>query len=153
MHLLAAKRALSPGEISLYVGIPFCPTRCAYCSFVSNSVEKSLHLVEPYLSALFAEIDAAAEMVRDLGLRVRSFYMGGGTPTTLSADQMDRLLGRLAERFDRCVLCAVWSAVRRDFAELKKRNPRMCCRGLRNWKTAETADVLQGVWRNRNRRQ
>ena len=96
---LAAKRALSPGEISLYVGIPFCPTRCAYCSFVSNSVEKSLHLVEPYLSALFAEIDAAAEMVRDLGLRVRSFYMGGGTPTTLSADQMDRLLGRLAERF------------------------------------------------------
>ena len=96
---LAAKRALSPGEISLYVGIPFCPTRCAYCSFVSNSVEKSLHLVEPYLSALFAEIDAAAEMVRDLGLRVRSFYMGGGTPTTLSAEQMDRLLGRLAERF------------------------------------------------------
>ena len=96
---LEAKRELQKNEISLYVGIPFCPTRCAYCSFVSNSVEKSLHLVEPYLSALFAEIDAAAEMVRDLGLRVRSFYMGGGTPTTLSADQMDRLLGRLAERF------------------------------------------------------
>ena len=96
---VAAQRSLKEGEVSLYVGIPFCPTRCAYCSFVSNSVEKSLHLVEPYLSALFAEIDAAAEMVRDLGLRVRSFYMGGGTPTTLSADQMDRLLGRLAERF------------------------------------------------------
>lgn len=96
---LAAKRGLKPEEISLYVGIPFCPTRCAYCSFVSNSVEKSFHLVEPYLEALLSEIDSAAEMVRDLGLRVKSFYMGGGTPTTLSAEQLDRLLGRLGERF------------------------------------------------------
>lgn len=97
---LEAKRGLAPEEISLYVGIPFCPTRCAYCSFVSNSVEKSFHWIEPYLEALFAEIDSAAEMVRDLGLRVKSFYMGGGTPTTLSAGQMDHLLGRLGEAFD-----------------------------------------------------
>ena len=97
---LAARAALKPEEISLYVGIPFCPTRCAYCSFVSNSVEKSFHLVEPYLQALLAEIDSAAEMVGELGLRVRSFYMGGGTPTTLTAEQMDRLLGRLHEKFD-----------------------------------------------------
>ncbi len=97
---LEAKRGLAPEEISLYVGIPFCPTRCAYCSFVSNSVEKSFHWIEPYLEALFAEIDSAAEMVRDLGLRVKSFYMGGGTPTTLSAGQMDRLLGRLGGAFD-----------------------------------------------------
>ena len=97
---LEAKEDLKPEEISLYVGIPFCPTRCAYCSFVSNSVEKSFHWIEPYLEALFAEIDSAAEMVRDLGLRVKSFYMGGGTPTTLSAGQMDRLLGRLGEAFD-----------------------------------------------------
>ena len=97
---LEAKRDLKPEEISLYVGIPFCPTRCAYCSFVSNSVEKSFRWVEPYLEALLAEVDSAAQMVRDLGLRVRSFYMGGGTPTTLSAAQLDRLLGRLGERFD-----------------------------------------------------
>ena len=97
---LAARAALKPEEISLYVGIPFCPTRCAYCSFVSNSVEKSLHLVEPYLQALLAEIDSAGRMVEELGLRIRSFYMGGGTPTTLSADQMSRLLDRLQERFD-----------------------------------------------------
>ena len=96
---LEAKRDLRPSEISLYVGIPFCPTRCAYCSFVSNSVEKSFHLVEPYLEALFAEIDSAAKMVHELGLDIRSFYMGGGTPTTLTADQMDRLLGHLAEKF------------------------------------------------------
>ncbi len=97
---LEAKRELQKNEISLYVGIPFCPTRCAYCSFVSNSVEKSFHLVEPYLQALLAEADSAASMVKELGLRVRSFYMGGGTPTTLTAEQMDRLLGRLNERFN-----------------------------------------------------
>ena len=97
---LEAKRGLGPRDISLYVGIPFCPTRCAYCSFVSNSVEKSFHLVEPYLEALFAEIDQAAALVWELGLSVRSFYMGGGTPTTLTAAQMDRLLGRLNMAFD-----------------------------------------------------
>ena len=97
---IAAKEDLLPEDISLYVGIPFCPTRCAYCSFVSNSVEKSFHLVEPYLEALLAEVDSAAELVRDLGLRIKSFYMGGGTPTTLTAEQMDRLLGRLNDKFD-----------------------------------------------------
>ena len=97
---LEAKGDLAENEISLYAGIPFCPTRCAYCSFVSNSVEKSFHLVEPYLQALLAEADSAAAMVKDLGLKVRSFYMGGGTPTTLTAAQMDRLLGRLREGFD-----------------------------------------------------
>ena len=97
---LEATNGLEKEDISLYVGIPFCPTRCAYCSFVSNSVEKSFHLVEPYLQALLAEVDSAAEMVKELGLRVKSFYMGGGTPTTLSAEQMDRLLGRLHEKFD-----------------------------------------------------
>jgi len=97
---LEAQRSLAPEEISLYVGIPFCPTRCAYCSFVSNSVEKSFHLVEPYLRALLEEIDGAAAMVKELGLRIKSFYMGGGTPTTLTAEQMERLLARLGERFD-----------------------------------------------------
>lgn len=97
---LEAKAGLSENEISLYVGIPFCPTRCAYCSFVSNSVEKSFHLVEPYLQALLAEVDSASAMVKELGLKIKSFYMGGGTPTTLTAEQMDRLLCRLNERFD-----------------------------------------------------
>jgi oxygen-independent coproporphyrinogen-3 oxidase len=100
---LRAQSDLHPEEISLYVGIPFCPTRCAYCSFVSNSVEKSFHLIEPYLKALHAEIDSAAQMVRELGLRIKSFYMGGGTPTTLSAPQLEELLTHLntAFAFDR----------------------------------------------------
>ena len=97
---MAAQRDLEPRDISLYVGIPFCPTRCAYCSFVSNSVEKSFHLVEPYVEALLREVDSAAELVKSLGLRIKSFYMGGGTPTTLTAEQMDRLLRRLNTRFD-----------------------------------------------------
>lgn len=97
---LAAKAALAPNDISLYVGIPFCPTRCAYCSFVSQSVEKSFDLMEPYLAALMDEITRAGEMVRRTGLRIRAFYMGGGTPTTLSAPQMDRLLTHLGRCFD-----------------------------------------------------
>ena len=97
---IKAAAALEPKDISLYVGIPFCPTRCAYCSFVAQSVEKSFALVEPYLDALCIEIAAAGQLVRDLGLNVRSFYMGGGTPTTLTAPQMDRLLTKLEESFD-----------------------------------------------------
>jgi oxygen-independent coproporphyrinogen-3 oxidase len=97
---LRAKAELQKDEISLYVGIPFCPTRCAYCSFVSASVEKSFGLVEPYLEALFREITEAGAMVRREGLRIKSFYMGGGTPTTLTAEQMDRLLSHLERSFD-----------------------------------------------------
>ena len=98
---LAASRDLGPRDIAVYVGIPFCPTRCAYCSFVSQSVEKSFALVEPYVDALVAEIRAGGEMVRRAGLRVRSFYMGGGTPTTLTAGQMDRVLSAWEASFDR----------------------------------------------------
>ena len=97
---LKAKNGLRPEDISLYIGIPFCPTRCAYCSFVAQSVEKSFALVEPYLAALFDEIEQAGAMVRSLGLHIKSFYMGGGTPTTLTAEQMDRLLTRLERSFD-----------------------------------------------------
>jgi len=88
------RQSLEPGEVSLYVGIPFCPTRCAYCSFVSADVGRTLRLVEPYLEGLLREVAETGRLLRELGLRVRSFYMGGGTPTTLSADQLDRLLSR-----------------------------------------------------------
>ena len=97
---IRAAAELEPNDISLYVGIPFCPTRCAYCSFVAQSVEKSFSLVEPYLEALFDEITAAGQLVREMGLNIKSFYMGGGTPTTLTADQMDRLLTKLEQNFD-----------------------------------------------------
>ena len=95
-----ARKRLEKRDIDLYVGIPFCPTRCAYCSFVSQSVERSFSLVEPYVKALIAEIRAGGEMVRKNHLRPRTFYMGGGTPTTLSAPQLDRLMGELADHID-----------------------------------------------------
>ena len=92
--------AADPMDCSIYAGIPFCPTRCAYCSFVSASVEKSFGLMEPYLASLEQEITDAARMVAETGLRIKSFYMGGGTPTTLSARQMDHLLTHLNRSFD-----------------------------------------------------
>ena len=97
---LTAARRLGPKDIDVYVGIPFCPTRCAYCSFVSQSVERSFALVPPYVDALIAEIRSGGQMVREQGLRVRAFYMGGGTPTTLTAEQMDRVLTAIEESFD-----------------------------------------------------
>ncbi|MEG2008600.1 MAG: coproporphyrinogen dehydrogenase HemZ [Oscillospiraceae bacterium] len=96
----SARGSLAPRDICLYVGIPFCPTRCDYCSFVSQSVEKSMALVAPYLDALMLEIRATGEAIREAGLRVVSVYMGGGTPTTLSAPQLSALCGALAAEFD-----------------------------------------------------
>ena len=80
---LRAMDALGGKDVCLYVGIPFCPTRCAYCSFVSQSVEKSMALVPEFLQALAREIAATAEAVQRAGLRIVSLYIGGGTPTTL----------------------------------------------------------------------
>ncbi len=97
---LKAANSLGERDVCLYVGIPFCPTRCAYCSFVSQSVEKSMKLVAPFLEALEKEIAATAEQVRKNGLRPVSLYMGGGTPTTLSAEQLDRLCTVLEKQFD-----------------------------------------------------
>ena len=91
---------LAENDIILYVGIPFCPTRCAYCSFVSHSVEKSLKLVEPYVEALCGEMASAGALCREAGLRVRAVYWGGGTPTTLSEEQLRRTLGTLEASFD-----------------------------------------------------
>ena len=92
--------SLGERDVCLYVGIPFCPTRCSYCSFVSQSVEKSMKLIPPFVDALMQEIDAAAKAVNELGLRIISIYMGGGTPTTLNAQQLERLCCKLEDCFD-----------------------------------------------------
>jgi len=92
---LDVERTLCPDEVSLYVGIPFCPSRCSYCSFVSADIKGSLGLVEPYLAALAWETAGLGAMLRDLGIHIRTLYIGGGTPTTLSAAQLDALLTAL----------------------------------------------------------
>lgn len=88
----AVDKALSPNQVSLYIGIPFCPTRCAYCSFVSADVGRTLKLLDPYVDALMTELEETGRVLKEAGLSVYSLYMGGGTPTTLSAQQLDRVL-------------------------------------------------------------
>ena len=97
---LKAAAALKPDELSLYIGIPFCPTRCAYCSFVSADVSRTLRLLPPFVDLLLEEVDMAAAMLKAQGFFIRTVYIGGGTPTTLSAPQLDALLARVRERCD-----------------------------------------------------
>ena len=97
---VAAARRLQPTDLSLYVGIPFCPTRCAYCSFVSRSVGKRTELLEPYLEALLREIEETGKLLANSGRQVRTIYIGGGTPTTLSTAQLCRLLDAIRDSFD-----------------------------------------------------
>ena len=82
------------GQIDVYVGIPFCTTRCAYCSFSSGELGRG-KLVEPYLQALFHEMEEGARLLRQAGKKLRAVYVGGGTPTALNEDQLTRLLERL----------------------------------------------------------
>lgn len=89
-----------PESFSLYVGIPFCPSRCSYCSFVMASIERAEKLIEPYTKLLCEEIKRTAEIASKLGLRLETVYFGGGTPTTLSAEQLDTVLRTVNKSFD-----------------------------------------------------
>ena len=95
-----AGKLLEPRDVSVYVGIPFCPTRCSYCSFVSRTIGKKTELLNPYLEALHKEIAYTGKRLSQLGKRVRTLYIGGGTPTTLSTEQLVQLLDALREHFD-----------------------------------------------------
>ena len=94
-----------PDDLSLYVGIPFCPTRCSYCSFVSRTVGKKTDLLDPYLAALLQEISVTGKLLEQKRKHIRSLYIGGGTPTTLSDNQLATLLGAIRDSFDlsRCI--------------------------------------------------
>ena len=100
-----AASLLDKDDISLYVGIPFCPTRCAYCSFVSRTIGKRTELMEPYLQALTRELALTGKLLAASGKHIRTVYMGGGTPTTLTASQMAWLLDAIYDSFDlsRCL--------------------------------------------------
>ncbi|MBR4989627.1 MAG: coproporphyrinogen dehydrogenase HemZ [Oscillospiraceae bacterium] len=100
-----AASLLEPTDVSLYVGIPFCPTRCSYCSFVSRTVGKKTEMMESYLEALMKEMEITGRLLRESGRHIRSVYIGGGTPTTLTDVQMAKLLDAIHESFDlsRCL--------------------------------------------------
>ena len=94
-------RALSkPESVSMYISIPFCPSRCSYCSFTSHAIEKAAKLIPQYVDLLCEELRDTAELMNELGLRLETVYMGGGTPTVLAAEQMDRVLSTARSSFD-----------------------------------------------------
>ena len=90
----------SQNSFSLYVSDPFCPSRCSYCSFVSQSVEKSFKLIEPYVELLCREIEETGRIAAELSLKLESVYIGGGTPTTLSASQLEAVMSAINNSFD-----------------------------------------------------
>ncbi len=85
---------------SIYISIPFCPTRCSYCSFVSYTTPRLLSLVEPYVEAICNELDDTFDLIEKLGLTLSTIYIGGGTPTTLNAEQLRKLLLKISSRTD-----------------------------------------------------
>lgn len=89
-----------PKSFSLYISIPFCPTRCDYCSFVSQTVVQAKKLIPVYVEQLCKEIAYTGEIARRLGLRLETVYFGGGTPTTLSAEQLTALFKAVENAFD-----------------------------------------------------
>lgn len=89
-----------PDSFSLYVSIPFCPSRCSYCSFVSQSIERAAALIEPYLNLLCKEIAYTAQIAKECNLRLETVYIGGGTPTTLTAPQLGQLIESIQQSFD-----------------------------------------------------
>lgn len=85
---------------SLYIGIPFCPSRCSYCSFVSCNLDRDRKLVQPYVDNLCREIRAIQQQAQANGLELCTVYIGGGTPTSLSAAQLRQLMETVRDTFD-----------------------------------------------------
>ncbi len=104
LNVAKKERSLLQGgterDVSLYVGVPFCPSRCAYCSFISQAVEHNRKFVVPYVDACVKEIKTVASLAQELGLRPVSVYFGGGTPTALSPELLERLIKAVKTEFD-----------------------------------------------------
>lgn len=104
MEVLSVQRRVvpltQPNEFGLYISVPFCPTRCSYCSFVSHSIDKAAKLIPDYVEVLCAEIKSISEIAKRRGLKLTSVYMGGGTPTTLSAEQLKKVMLEISSGFN-----------------------------------------------------
>jgi len=87
-------------SFSLYISVPFCPSRCSYCSFVSHSVEHAKKLIPKYVELLCEEIKYTGDIAKNLDLRLETVYIGGGTPTTLSAEQLKMVMDTVNDSFD-----------------------------------------------------
>ncbi len=87
-------------DCSLYISIPFCPTRCAYCSFVSFSTKRLLSMIPEYLARLLSDLDMVFGLIKEYGLNLKTIYIGGGTPTTLTAEQLSLIFDKIEEHTD-----------------------------------------------------
>ncbi len=92
--------ASAPDSFSLYISIPFCPTRCSYCSFISHSNESAKKLIPEYVEKLCDEIRATGNIAKKIKLKLESIYIGGGTPTVLSANQLKKITDCVKENFE-----------------------------------------------------
>lgn len=99
-HERAIRSLSKPESVSMYISIPFCPSRCSYCSFTSHAIEKAAKLIPQYVDLLCEELRGTAVLMEELGLRLETVYMGGGTPTVLTPEQMDRILSTARSSFD-----------------------------------------------------
>lgn len=97
---LPIRKNMSESGVSIYIGIPFCPTRCLYCSFVTCGTKQAARLTDKYVEALKREISYVSDIVSENGNTVETVYIGGGTPTTLSAPLLDDMLSHLRDSFD-----------------------------------------------------
>lgn len=91
--------SIGPKDVDVYIGIPFCRTRCLYCSFASQLRTKKTDM-SAYLNALKKDISLGAEMARSHELKIRALYLGGGTPTILTAEELDELLYHIIHEYD-----------------------------------------------------
>lgn len=99
------QKKLATDEVSVYIGIPFCPSRCAYCSFVSASVAQSSHQVAPYVQALCEEVKMTGALLQQHQMRIKTIYIGGGTPTTLTHTQLTQLMDTISTHMDLQHIC------------------------------------------------
>ena len=110
-----------PKDYSLYISIPFCPSRCSYCSFVSTSIKSAGHLMQGYVDNLCEEIRYTAKKADESGLNLKTIYMGGGTPTAITASMLEQVMKTVQECFDLSkVLEYTVEAGRPDCTDLEK---------------------------------
>ncbi|MBQ3100690.1 MAG: coproporphyrinogen dehydrogenase HemZ [Clostridia bacterium] len=93
-------QALAPNTCSVYISIPFCPSRCNYCSFVSYSTKRLLSMIPDYIETLCRDIDDTFALIKSIGMKVETVYVGGGTPSILTPEQITTVLDRVGKNVD-----------------------------------------------------
>ncbi|MDE7364815.1 MAG: coproporphyrinogen dehydrogenase HemZ [Ruminococcus sp.] len=100
VNQLPILESIDKSAVSLYVSIPFCPTRCSYCSFVSHSMDSAIKLIPQYINALCRELEIIGKIVKETGTKIDTIYFGGGTPTSISAGDIQKIMQTVENNFD-----------------------------------------------------